>query len=83
MPTACIQLPGSKISLEFERLVVAIPESDDGSPRETRRDIPLRDLERMVMGEGVSATMPDHVHQAAGIRFDSAVPSGLTAERHW
>ena len=58
MPTACIQQPGSKISLESERLVIAIPPSDDGSPRETRRDIPLRDLERMVMGEGVSATTP-------------------------
>ena len=59
MPTACIQLPGSKISLESERLVIAIPPSDDEIPRETRRDIPLRDLERMVMGEGVSA-IPSH-----------------------
>ncbi|MEI6605181.1 MAG: CRISPR-associated endonuclease Cas1 [Verrucomicrobiota bacterium] len=58
MPTACIQLAGSKISLESEHLVIAIPASDDGSPRETRRDIPLRDLERMVIGEGVSATTP-------------------------
>ena len=58
MPTACIQLVGSKISLESEHLVIAIPASDDGSPRETRRDIPLRDLDRMVMGEGVSATTP-------------------------
>lgn len=57
MPTACVQTPGSKISLESERLIVLFPESDD-SPRETRRDIPLRDLERMVMGEGVSATTP-------------------------
>lgn len=57
MPTACVQLPGSKISLESERLVVVFPDSDD-SPREARRDIPLRDLERMVMGEGVSATTP-------------------------
>ena len=58
MPTACTQLVGSKISLESERLVIAIPASDDGSPRETRRDIPLRDLDRMGMGDGVSATTP-------------------------
>ncbi len=58
MPTACVQHPGSKISLESERLVVVVPDDDPGITRETRRDIPLRDLERMVMGEGVSATMP-------------------------
>ena len=58
MPTACVQTPGSRISLESERLVVVTPESGDGSPREIRRDIPLRDLDRMVMGEGVHATMP-------------------------
>lgn len=57
MPTACIQTPGSRISLESERLIVVSPE-DGESPRETRRDIPLRDLDRMVMGEGVSATTP-------------------------
>ncbi len=58
MLTACIQLPGSKISLESEHLVVVIPADGDESPRETRRDIPLRDLDRMVMGAGVHATMP-------------------------
>jgi CRISP-associated protein Cas1 len=58
MPSACIQTPGSKISLESERIVVVSPNDDGASPRETRRDIPLRDLERMVMGEGVSATTP-------------------------
>lgn len=58
MPTACVQTPGSKISLESERLVVLVPEEDADPPRETRRDIPLRDLDRMVMGEAVHATTP-------------------------
>ena len=58
MPTASIQSPGTRISLESERLVAVIPPQDDGQTRETRRDIPLRDLERMVMGEGVSVTSP-------------------------
>jgi CRISP-associated protein Cas1 len=58
MPTACIQTPGARVSLESERLVVVIPDEDGVSLREIRRDIPLRDLERMVMGERVSATTP-------------------------
>lgn len=58
MPTACVQTPGSKISLESERIVVLVPDEDSTSHRETRRIIPLRDLDRMVMGEGVSATTP-------------------------
>ncbi|MDB0056965.1 CRISPR-associated endonuclease Cas1, partial [Akkermansiaceae bacterium] len=58
MPTACVQTPGSKIRLESERLVITVPEDSDDSSRVTRRDIPLRDLDRMVMGECVSATTP-------------------------
>lgn len=58
MATACIQTFGSRVSLESEHLVIAVPSDDDNSPRETRRIIPLRDLDRMVMGEGVSATTP-------------------------
>jgi len=59
MPAAYVQHPGSKISLVSERLLILIPDEDSGaSPRETRREIPLRDLEQMVMGEGVSVTTP-------------------------
>lgn len=58
MPTACVQTPGSKVSLISERLVITVPDDDGSSSRETRRDIPLRDLDRMVMGEGVSVTTP-------------------------
>ena len=57
MPTAYVQTPGSKISLVSEQLVVSIPEDDDDT-RRIRREIPLRDLEQMVMGERVSATTP-------------------------
>jgi CRISP-associated protein Cas1 len=59
VPTAFVQHPGSRVSLVSERLQVLVPDEDEtGTTRETRRDIPLRDLERMVMGENVSATMP-------------------------
>lgn len=58
MPTACVQTPGSRIVLESERLVVFIPDEEGGTISQTRRDIPLRDLDRMVMGEGIGATMP-------------------------
>ena len=58
MPTACVQTPGSRIRLESERLVITVPTDSEDSSREARRDIPLRDLDRMVMGECVSATTP-------------------------
>lgn len=59
MPTACIQQPGAKVSLQSERLIIRIPaEEGERSATETRREIPLRDLERMVMGERVSLTTP-------------------------
>lgn len=58
MPTACVHTPGSKIRLESERLIITVPEEGDGPLREIRREILLRDLERMVMSEHVSATMP-------------------------
>ena len=56
MPTACIQTPQTRISRESERLVVVSPDAENGG--EQRRDIPLRDLERMILGEMVSVTMP-------------------------
>lgn len=58
MPTASIQSPGTRIVLESERLVAFMPSQGDGPNHETRRDMPLRDLERIVMGEGVSVTSP-------------------------
>ena len=58
MPSACVQTPGAKVSLESERLVVVLPEPEDGEAGDLRREIPLRDLERMVLGERVSVTTP-------------------------
>ncbi len=55
MPTACVQHPRSKISLESERLVVTFP---DESGAIQKRDIPLHDLERLIVCEGVSLTSP-------------------------
>lgn len=55
MPTACVHHPGSKISLESERLVVSYTD-DDG--RALKRDIPLRDLERLILAESASITTP-------------------------
>lgn len=55
MPTACIHHPGSKIALESERLVVSYTD-DDGHTQ--HRDIPLRDLERLILAEAASITTP-------------------------
>ena len=55
MPTACIQQPGSKIALESERLVVSFND-DEGNA--LKRDIPLRDLDRIILAETVSITSP-------------------------
>lgn len=55
MPTAFVQQPGSKISLESERLIVSFTD-DDGHV--LRRDIPLRDLERIILNDSVSITTP-------------------------
>ncbi len=55
MPTACIHHPGSKISLESERLVVSYTD-DEGTSQ--KRDLPLRDLERIILADCVSITSP-------------------------
>lgn len=55
MPTACIHHPGSKITLESERLVVSYTD-DEGSSQ--KRDLPLRDLDRIILADCVSITTP-------------------------
>lgn len=55
MPTACVQQPGAKVSLESERLVVTFPD-DEGN--QARRDLPLHDIERLIVSESVSVTTP-------------------------
>lgn len=55
MPSACIQHPGSKIALESERLAVSFND-DDGHP--LKRDLPLRDIDRIILTSQVSITTP-------------------------
>lgn len=76
MPTACIQQPGTRIKLVSERLVVTSPDPDDASAAETRRDIPLRDLDKLVMGEGVAITTP-----ALAEMLRRLIPISLTDRR--
>jgi CRISPR-associated protein Cas1 len=55
MPTACIHHPGSKISLESERLVVSYTDVEGSTQK---RVLPLRDLDRIILADGVSITSP-------------------------
>lgn len=55
MPTACIQHPRARAALESERLVVSFV--DEGG-RNIRREIPLFDLERLILSESASITTP-------------------------
>lgn len=55
MPTACIQQPGAKISLDSERLVVAY---EDSFGHSLRRELPLHDIERLILSECISITGP-------------------------
>jgi CRISP-associated protein Cas1 len=55
MPTACIHFPGSKVCLESERLVVSFTD-EEGNP--LRRDIPLHDLDRLILSDSISLTTP-------------------------
>lgn len=59
MPTALITTHLSRIQLESERLHVRIPSPEgDADAGEVLREIPLRDLDRVVLGAGVSVTSP-------------------------
>lgn len=55
MPTACLNHPGSRVHLVSERLEVRGPNLDTGR-EELLREIPLRDLERVVMLESVQVS---------------------------
>jgi CRISPR-associated protein Cas1 len=55
MPTACIIQPDSRIHLESERLIIKSPQSDTGTDQ-VLREIPIRDLDRLIMAEGVHIT---------------------------
>jgi CRISPR-associated protein Cas1 len=51
MPTACILIPGASLNLKSERLEVWAPR-ENGAAASRIRDIPLHDLERLILREG-------------------------------
>lgn len=55
MPVVTIQTPGCRASLVSERLRIEGPEASDES---TRTEIPLAEIERLVLGEGTQITSP-------------------------
>lgn len=55
MPTACIQQPNSRIHLKSERLEIWAPHPDSGV-EEIIREIPIRDVERLILAESVQIT---------------------------
>lgn len=71
MPTACVLRPESSIRLKSERLQVWGRNSADGA-EEMIREIPIRDLERLIFGESVQVTS---AALAALLRAD--VPVGM------
>lgn len=73
MPTACLHHPGARASLESERIVVTYTD-DDGNP--ARRDIPLHDLERLILTEDVALTTP-----ALAETLRRGIPLSLTDSR--
>lgn len=51
MPTACILQSGAHVRLRSERLQIWAPPAGGGTPQH-QRDIPLHDLERLILREG-------------------------------
>jgi hypothetical protein len=51
MPTACFQTPQTRVALASERLVVTSPDAET-------REIPLRDVERVLLAERASLSTP-------------------------
>jgi CRISPR-associated endonuclease Cas1 len=72
MPTLCLTTPGSRIHLVSERLRIEVPAEDDGEP--TVRDLPLADIERLVISERCALTMP-----ALGEMLRREIPVVITA----
>lgn len=56
MPTACLNQPRCRVRLESERLIVHGPDPDGGGREVELRQIPLRDLDRVIAVEGVQFT---------------------------
>jgi CRISPR-associated protein Cas1 len=73
MPTACIVQPGAYIRLVGERLQVTTPDDEHGPG--SRRDIPLRDLDRLICSEQAQLT-----NQAMAAVLTAGIPVSLLAD---
>lgn len=57
MPTACINLPDCRVTLTGERLEIH-GKAPDSEREERLREIPIRDLDRLIVGESTHFTAP-------------------------
>jgi CRISPR-associated protein Cas1 len=73
MPSACIVQPGAYVRLVGERLQVTTPDDENGPG--ARRDIPLRDLDRLICAEHVQLT-----NQAMAAVLTAGIPVSLLAD---
>jgi len=71
MPTACIIQPDSRIYLESERVIIKSPHAET---EQVLREIPIRDLDRLIMAEGVQITS-----QAMAALLRAQVPVNMLA----
>lgn len=56
MPSACLNQPRCRVRLESERLIVSGPDPDDESRVIELRELPLRDLDRVIAVESTQFT---------------------------
>lgn len=75
MPTACINQPDCRVSLKSERLEV-FGRNGQTQRDEVLREIPLRDLDRLIIAESVQITSQA---LAALLRTDIPVRETMTA----
>jgi CRISPR-associated protein Cas1 len=73
MPTACILQTETRIRLESERLIVQGKNPDTGADQ-VLREIPIRDVDRLIMAEGVQITS-----QAMVALLRAAIPVNILA----
>jgi CRISPR-associated protein Cas1 len=57
MPTACLSQPGLQVRLRSERLEV-YGRTENGGPETLLREIPLRDLDRLIVSDSVHFSAP-------------------------
>lgn len=73
MPSACIVQPGAYVRLVGERIQVSTPDDEHGPG--IRRDIPLRDLDRLICSEHVQLTQ-----QALAAVLSAGIPVSILAD---